>query len=152
MKTLTTTIIIFLAISSTLVAGGKKESPIEPENAMMMMVQDDQSQNTSNEPFIFYQNFEQAKLIASEAPTVLFFHASWCPSCRTAREEFNSRQDEFKNINIIIVDYDNSTDLKKMYGITYQHTFVQIDENGEALAKWNGGATDELLSNVRMEE
>lgn len=39
-----------------------------------------------------------------------------------------------------------------MYGVTYQHTFVQIDENGDALAKWNGGDVEKLLSNVIMED
>ena len=152
MKTLTISIIILLAISSPLLSGGKKESTPEPENAMMMMVQEQQTQNTAKEPFIYYQDLEQSQMIAAEAPTVLFFYASWCPTCRSAREDFNKRQNDFKNINLILVDYDNSKDLKKKYGITYQHTFVQIDENGDALVKWNGGATDELLSKVRMEE
>ena len=152
MKTLSISIILLLAISSPLLSGGKKESAPEPENAMMMMVQDQQTQNTTTEPFIDYQNLEQAKMIAAEAQTVLFFYASWCPTCRSAREEFNKRQNEFKNINIILVDYDNSKDLQKKYGVTYQHTFVQIDENGEALAKWNGGDVDKLLSNVRTED
>lgn len=149
MKALTITIILILAISSPLLARGQKESTPEPENTMMMMVQDDKSQNNAAEPFIDYQNFEQAKMIAAEAPTVLFFYASWCPTCRSAREEFTKRQSEFKNINLILVDYDNSDDLQKKYGVTYQHTFVQIDENGKALAKWNGGATDKLLSSVK---
>ncbi len=152
MKTLTISIIILLAISSPLFSGGNKESAPESENAMMMMAQDQQTINTTGEPFIEYQNLEQAKLIADEAPTVLFFFASWCPTCRSAREEFTNRQDELKKINIILVDYDNSTDLQKKYGVTYQHTFVQIDGNGEAIVKWNGGATDTLLANVRMED
>jgi thiol-disulfide isomerase/thioredoxin len=151
MKTLTISILLLLAISSPLISGGKKESTPEPENSMMM-VQDQQTQNKTAEPFIDYQNLEQAKMIAAEAQTVLFFYASWCPTCRSAREEFNKRQSEFKNINIILVDYDNSKDLQKKYGVTYQHTFVQIDENGESLAKWNGGDVDKLLSNVRTEE
>jgi thiol-disulfide isomerase/thioredoxin len=152
MKTLTISILILVAISSPLFSGGKKEVAPEPENAMMMMAQDQQTQNTNSEPFIEFQDLEQAKMIAAEAPTVLFFYASWCPSCRSAREEFNKRDSEFKNINMILVDYDNSTDLKKKYGVTYQHTFVQIDENGEALIKWNGGDVDKLLSNVRLED
>ncbi len=152
MKTLTISIIIILTISSPLFSGGKKELKIEPENSMMMMVQDNQLQNNTLEPFIAYQNFEQAKMIASEAQTVLFFYASWCPTCRKAREEFISRQNEFKKINLILVDYDNSSDLQKKYGVTYQHTFVQINENGEALAKWNGGDVDNLLTNVRLEK
>lgn len=150
MKTLTISIIILIAISSPLISGGKKEVAPESDNAMMMMAQDEQTQNTSTEPFIEFQNLEHAQLIAAEGPTVLFFFASWCPSCRSAREEFTSRADELKSLNIILVDYDNSTDLKKKYGVTYQHTFVQIDETGEAIIKWNGGSTDKMLSTVQM--
>jgi len=152
MKTLTILIIIIFTISSPIFSGGQKESIIEPENSMMMMVQDKQSQDKTSEPFIDYQNFEQAKMIAREAQTVLFFYASWCPTCRKAREEFINRQNEFKNINLILVDYDNSTNLQKKYGVTYQHTFVQINENGDVLAKWNGGDVDDLLTNVRLEQ
>ena len=152
MKTLTISIIILLAISTPIFSGGKKESTPEIENSMMMMVQDQQTQNTDTEPFIYYQDLEQSQMIAAEAPTVLFFYATWCPTCRSARKDFIERQNDFKNINLILVDYDNSKDLKKKYGVTYQHTFVQIDENGNALAKWNGGATDDLLSKVKMEE
>ncbi len=152
MKTLTISIIIIFTISSPIFSGGQKESIIEPENSMMMMVQDKQSQDKTSEPFIDYQNFEQAKMIAREAQTVLFFYASWCPTCRKAREEFINRQNEFKNINLILVDYDNSTNLQKKYGVTYQHTFVQINENGDVLAKWNGGDVDDLLTNVRLEQ
>jgi thiol-disulfide isomerase/thioredoxin len=151
MKTLTISIIILLAMSAPVFAGGNKETTPEPENTMMM-VQDQQPQDTAAEALIAYQNFDHATMIAAEAPTVLFFHASWCPTCRSAREEFNKRQSECKNINLILVDYDNSNDLKKMYGVTYQHTFVQIDENGDALAKWNGGDVEKLLSNVIMED
>lgn len=105
----------------------------------MMMVHAQQPQDTAAEALIAYQNFDQAKMIAAEAPTVLFFHASWCPTCRSAREEFNKRQSEFKNINLILVDYDNSNDLKKMYGVTYQHTFVQKALNDRDS---NNGETD----------
>ena len=149
MKTLTISIIILFAISLPLFSGGKKESKIEPENSMMMV---GDNQNNELDPFINYQNFEQAKMIAQEAPTVLFFYASWCPTCRSAREEFIKRDNEIKKINIILVDYDNSKELQNKYGVTYQHTFVQIDKNGEAINKWNGGATDKLLSNIRMED
>ena len=40
-------------------------------------------------------------------------------------------------------------DLAKKYGITYQHTFVQIDSQGKEVTKWNGGQTDELAANIK---
>lgn len=52
-------------------------------------------------------------------------------------------------VNLIVVDYDKSDDLKMKYNITYQHTFVQISPKGDVLAQWNGGGTDELLSMIK---
>ena len=35
-------------------------------------------------------------------------------------------------------------DLAKKYLISYQHTFVQIDNDGNSVSKWNGGDIDNL--------
>lgn len=79
---------------------------------------------------------------AKEGKVVLFFKASWCPTCRTLDTDIMSRlKDIPKNIAILKVDYDNSTELKKKYGITYQHTFVQVDKDGNQIKKWSGSQT-----------
>lgn len=83
---------------------------------------------------------------------VLFFHANWCPFCIAADKNFkaNIHTDEFpKNITLIKTDYDTQTELKKKYGVTYQHTFVQIDSDGNQLTKWIGGETTELAKNIK---
>jgi len=46
---------------------------------------------------------------------------------------------------VLVVDYDKAGELKKRYGVTYQHTWVRIDGAGRKLAVWNGGGLDELL-------
>lgn len=46
-------------------------------------------------------------------------------------------------------DYDSSTDLKKKYAITYQHTFVLVDPNGNEIKKWNGGGVAEIIKNTQ---
>jgi len=75
-------------------------------------------------------------LVGKNESTVLFFHASWCPSCRTA--ESNLLKDDFssEDIAVLKVDYDSSIDLRKKYGVTSQHTFVQVDSDGELIKKW----------------
>ncbi len=146
MKVFTICTIIILIIAAPLFAGGQAEEPQEPENTMMMM----QSEEMKDEPgpFIHYTGPEKAMMLAEEKPTILFFHASWCPSCREASEDFTNNSKELMGVNLILVDYDNSDELQKKYGITYQHTFVQIDKSGNALTKWNGGGTEELLENI----
>jgi hypothetical protein len=60
-----------------------------------------------------------------------------------------------EDIAIIRVNYnDPETDdeenaLARKYGVTYQHTFVQIDSQGKEITKWVGGQTSELLNNVK---
>jgi thioredoxin 1 len=49
---------------------------------------------------------------------------------------------------VVIVDYDHYPELKKMFGITYQHTYVQIDGEAKKIALWNGGGVDGILDNV----
>lgn len=77
-------------------------------------------------------------LVGKNADTVLFFHASWCPSCRTAEKNFQKDDFSKTDLSILKVDFDSSTDLRKKYGVTSQHTFVQVDASGELIAKWGG--------------
>lgn len=71
---------------------------------------------------------------------VMFFHAAWCPSCQAANTALNSAGIP-DGITVVKVDYDNSTDLKKKHGITAQHTFVQVDQDGNQVKKWAGSLT-----------
>lgn len=81
---------------------------------------------------------------------VLFFHAPWCPYCKAAEADILNRIDEIpENIIIVKTDYDTYSDLKKKYGITYQHTFVQVDAQGNQITIWNGGDLDEIIKNVQ---
>ena len=87
---------------------------------------------------------------------VIFFYANWCPTCRIADPDFSKNKNTFPDDVVLIrVNYndpntdDNEKELADKYGITYQHTFVQIDQQGNAIAKWNGGKTQELLKNLK---
>ena len=95
-----------------------------------------------------YSEYEASKLSNAEHGTViLFFNASWCPTCVAANKNFNGSTPP-DGLTLLKVDFDDSTNLKRKYGVTYQHTFVQVDKTGKLLKKWNGSKTyDELISN-----
>lgn len=95
-----------------------------------------------------YSDYDASKLSNAEHGTViLFFNATWCPTCVAANKNFNGSTPP-DGLTVLKVDYDDSTDLKRKYGVTYQHTFVQVDKTGKLLKKWNGSKTyDELISN-----
>jgi thioredoxin 1 len=87
---------------------------------------------------------------------VLFFYASWCPTCRTADPDIRANEGQLPGDLVVLrVNYsDPQTDeeekaLAKTYAITYQHTFVQVDGQGNALVRWNGGGFEELFSKVK---
>ncbi len=99
---------------------------------------------------------ESAFSASSDKRRVLFFYASWCPTCRPADAEFSEKVSQIpEDVQLIRVNYnDPDTDedekaLAEKYGITYQHTYVQIDSLGKQVAKWNGGALNELLANIK---
>lgn len=102
------------------------------------------------ERFGAYESYSPEKLkeIKDGEKVVLFFKASWCPTCRAADNEFKTDGIP-NNVRILSVDYDNSAELKKKYGVTLQHTFVQVDKDGELITKWIGGGVGKLELSVK---
>lgn len=86
------------------------------------------------------------------APTdvVLFFNAEWCSTCKVARDNIESDLAGIpSDLTIVVVDFDTANDLRQQYGVTVQHTFVQVDSDGNELAKWSGSVTaDEIAQNT----
>lgn len=87
---------------------------------------------------------------------VLYFYASWCPTCRPADADFKKNSSKIPEDMVVVrVNYNDSDtdqeekDLAKKYAVTYQHTFVQIDGQGKQVTTWNGGKTEELLVNIK---
>lgn len=88
-----------------------------------------------------YEAYSQEKLaLANDGKVVLYFHADWCPICRPLDAALKSAAFP-SGVHILKVDYDTATELKKKYGVTYQHTFVQVDAAGKLLAKWGDAFT-----------
>ena len=92
-----------------------------------------------------------ADLVAStEGTKLIFFHAPWCPFCKTADTAFKTNLDKIpKGVTVLKTDYDSNLELRKKYAVTYQHTFVQIDASGKQITKWNSGDIDLLIKNVK---
>lgn len=99
-----------------------------------------------------YEAYAPEKLAKAETgKVVLFFRASWCPTCRALDSDIKANLKNIpKDVTILDVNYDTSTALKQKYGVTYQHTFVQVDAQGTQLAKWQGSATlAALVGNIK---
>ena len=90
-----------------------------------------------------YEVYDASKLaMAEKGKVVLFFKASWCPTCRTLDADIKANMASIPaGVTILEVDYDKSGDLKQKYGVTMQHTLVQVDAQGNLITKWSGGNT-----------
>ncbi|HJZ05621.1 hypothetical protein A2634_05450 [Candidatus Amesbacteria bacterium RIFCSPHIGHO2_01_FULL_48_32] len=106
-----------------------------------------QLQDTTQSNYVDYTPAAFAAAINKRR--VLYFYATWCPTCSVANEDFTVNAAQIPtDVVIFRTDYDRETTLKAKYGITYQHTFVQVDTNGNELAKWNGGGLNELINQL----
>jgi thiol-disulfide isomerase/thioredoxin len=86
-----------------------------------------------------YAAYSADKLaLAKDNKVVIFFHAPWCPTCRALDAEITSKGVKDGYV-ILKADYDTSKDLKAKYGVTSQHTLVQVDASGMPISKWSGG-------------
>ena len=85
---------------------------------------------------------EKMAMASSTHNVVLFFRASWCPTCISVDKDIKANLGKIpSSLTILDVNYDNSSELKKKYGVTYQHTFVQVDKDGNMIKKWSGSPT-----------
>ena len=90
-----------------------------------------------------YEAYSPEKLARAETgDVVLFFHASWCPTCRGLNADIEKNLSAIPSeVSILKIDYDTATELKKKYGVTYQHTLVQVAADGTLIKKWSGSPT-----------
>ena len=86
-----------------------------------------------------------ASVLTDGTTKVLFFHASWCPICKSANQTLATWYSDGKGLlTVYKIDYDNEKMLKQKYGVTYQHTFVKINGNGNVIKSVTGPSDDVL--------
>lgn len=75
---------------------------------------------------------------------VLFFHATWCPTCRALDTEIKNGLNRIPdNTEILVIDYDGHPDLRREYNIQYQHSLVFMKGGSqEPYATLSGGGVD----------
>ena len=134
-------------------AGGRKEQEgammtKQPAGTMTASGKEADAGAMAPEWKVMFTDIEAAKALAEKGPTVLFFSANWCPTCQAAFKDLEANGSKMGNVRIVVVDYDTSAQLKRTYGVTYQHTWIQIDPKGTALKTWSGGGVDEILKHV----
>lgn len=86
----------------------------------------------------------------AESKKIYFFHASWCPVCQAIDKEINADLSKIPSgVTVIKTDFDDSTELRKKYGVTYQYTFVQVDSEGNEVAQWTASSLDDVIAGIK---
>lgn len=86
-------------------------------------------------------------VVMDETTKVLFFHASWCPTCKAADSSLASMYaDGAGKLTTYKINYDTEKALATKYGVTYQHTFVKVDGAGNMIEKIQGPTNDQLAA------
>jgi thioredoxin 1 len=125
----------------------QKEESMMKDDAMMQkdesMMKDDAMMKKDDaamaKPGSYIPYASEKLAMANSGDVVLFFRASWCPSCKSLDADIRANSASIPSaLTILDVNYDTATDLKKKYGVTYQHTLVQVDAAGNQIKKWSG--------------
>ena len=104
----------------------------------------------ASQSYITYDQYQAFKDTYADSKVVLFFNATWCPDCRAINEALTSDPGKIPaGTTVVSVDYDQHADLRQRYGVTMQHTFVQIDSSGEKVRQWTSTSTDGLLKELQ---
>ena len=83
-----------------------------------------------------YDETKVSEALVSGQKVALFFHATWCPTCKALEKSINTEISSIPSDALIVkVDYDTSTEMKKKYGVTSQHTTVLIDKDMNLISK-----------------
>jgi len=103
-------------------------------------------------PVLAPYSAEAVKEATTNGRALIFFHAPWCPFCRAAEADIIANFDQIPpDLTIIKADYDSEKELKKRYNVTTQHTFVQVDAEGNEVTKWVGAETlEDILSRIAL--
>ncbi len=90
-----------------------------------------------------------ANTLIGKSPVALFFHASWCPTCRLENEIITANISDLPKGTVILkVDYDQETSLKQKYGITMQSIVVVLDSTGKEVGRIGDFKTITPLKNL----
>ena len=128
--------------SEAMESDAMESDAMESEAMESDAMEDDAAMMEQAGSFIDFATYESNKATYDQGAVVLFFNATWCPTCQETVKNLTEDAAEIPGgLTVVSVDYDTSDQLKQAYGVTTQHTFVQVDADGSELAKWTGSAT-----------
>lgn len=150
-KIILSSIIVFLLIVSGVgyfIFQDSTDSEDSSLNEQVATTDQSSEQVASNQDAGTFTEYDENLLAnAEDGDVVLFFKASWCITCKSLERNILKEQDQIPaDLTIMTLDYDEETKLKEKYKVSVQHTLVQVDANGDLIARWVGGNTLETIT------
>ena len=101
-------------------------------------------------PYIDLKAYTENVSLYASVKKVYFFHASWCPICKSIEKSIETNPELIPADTVFIkVDFDTETSLREKYGVTTQYSFVQIDESGNELKQWSATSLERAINQVQ---
>lgn len=95
-----------------------------------------------------YIDYSPEAVASAQGTKVLFFHASWCPTCQALDQNIKAGRVP-DGVSIFNLDYDTEDELRSKYEVRTQHTLVQVDGAGNLIKSWYGSYTiDQIMDQV----
>jgi thiol-disulfide isomerase/thioredoxin len=120
---------------------------MQDENAMM----DDDDKMAKQGNYITLADFKKDMSKYKDNAKIYFFHATWCPVCQSVNKAIEADPSKIPaGATIIKTDFDKETELRQKYGVTYQYTFVQVDNDGNQIKKWSASNLNDVVDGIQL--
>ena len=149
--------VVAVILVAVFVFSSNNDSLVEQQNTEQAVQNPGEQQQTvdqieGNMQTSQYQSYSEANLAAAfedNRKIVIFFHADWCPTCRVLDGQLSAGNEQLpEDLVILKADYDSDVELRRKYGVTQQHTLVQIDSESEEIKKWIGGGVETIVQQL----
>ena len=98
-------------------------------------------------------NYDAKSFAAAQAagrPILVEIHASWCPTCKAQEPILGNleKQDRFKNLLVVLIDFDSQKEAVKAFGAQMQSTLIAFKgsvETGRSVGDTNATSIATLL-------
>jgi hypothetical protein len=90
--------------------------------------------------FYNYVPYSESDIKKSDKLNILFFNS---PDSESIKELKTNLSKSFIHDGLVMyeIDFATNTELTSKYGVTEPHTFVHVDNDGNAIRKWAGSMT-----------
>ena len=128
--------LLFLA-PALMVGCSSVEQNLSPSSEQIPAVALPETTVSHQEGQATYEPYSSARLeqLKGKEKFTLFFHASWCPTCRKMETNFLQNLSNLGQAIILKADYDTELALQKEYGVTTQSTVLFFDDQGLVVKK-----------------